>query len=107
MTLLLDPERDLYVGESLSVSVEAFLTAVQILVERGANESKARRVLLGEECWSPEMDGVWDREGPRGPGAWLDSAVRDLNLVYVAQRLVVVALAAGIAFALVIVLTHV
>jgi hypothetical protein len=106
VTLLFDTERDFYVGESLSVTAAAFTTAVDILVNRGADEARARCVLLDEECRSTVMDGVSGREGPSGLKARLETVIPQLDPMFLAQRLAVVALAAGVAFALVIVLAR-
>ncbi len=51
MTLRFDPDRNRYLGERTVVDGELFEDAVAELVEGGADESDARRLMLDEAEW--------------------------------------------------------
>jgi hypothetical protein len=58
MLLIFDTSRDLYVGELLTVTPEAYDAMVDDLVEGGMDEGEAHARLLDESEWSPDMEGV-------------------------------------------------
>jgi hypothetical protein len=63
--LIFDATRDLYVGELLTVTPEAYNDMLEELVEGGMDEGEARARLLDESEWAPDMEGVEFITGPR------------------------------------------
>lgn len=74
MALCYDDQLDRYVGERLSVGAAAFAAAFDELFEDGMNAEQAHQMLLQEEEWSLDMDGVELRERKQWlPTLWYDA----------------------------------
>ncbi len=77
MTLRYDPDRALYQGERLAVSVELFNRARSELIGCGMSVEEAVAALLHEEDWSPEMAGVEAIDRKEWPATlWFDASVQ-------------------------------
>ena len=73
MALHFEPDQNRYVGERLAVTVARFSDAIDELISNGMPREDVVPVLLQEEGWSTEMDGV-EALDPKewAPTLWYD-----------------------------------